>query len=103
MTMLEWHSKDVKKMLIQKRNGLFQDYDNNKIETAIKKAFCSLSETIKDDELKKMIADIEKHIIADMSVEAIQDLVETLMKHGYLQVAKAYFISSKAYGAAIDN
>ena len=45
-------------MLIQKRNGLFQDYDNNKIETAIKKAFCSLSETIKDDELKKMIADI---------------------------------------------
>lgn len=69
--MLEWHSKDVKKMLIQKRNGLFQDYDNNKIERAIKKAFCSLSETIKDDELKKMIADIEKHIIADMSVEAI--------------------------------
>ena len=51
-----------------------------------------------------MIADIEKHIIADMSVEAIQDLVEeTLMKHGYLQVAKAIFISSKAYGAAIDN
>lgn len=93
MTMLEWHSKDVKKMLIQKRNGLFQDYDNNKIETAIKKAFCSLSETIKDDELKKMIADIEKHIIADMSVEAIQDLVEeTLMKHGYLQVAKAYIL-----------
>ena len=93
MTMLEWHSKDVKKMLIQKRNGLFQDYDNNKIETAIKKAFCSLYETIKDDELKKMIADIEKHIIADMSVEAIQDLVEeTLMKHGYLQVAKAYIL-----------
>ena len=52
MTMLEWHSKDVKKMLIQKRNGLFQDYDNNKIETAIKKAFCSLSETIKDINLK---------------------------------------------------
>ena len=64
MTMLEWHSKDVKKMLIQKRNGLFQDYDNNKIETAIKKAFCSLSETIKDDELKKMIADIEKSTVS---------------------------------------
>ncbi|MFQ7173702.1 MAG: hypothetical protein ACLRQF_17480 [Thomasclavelia ramosa] len=58
MTMLEWHSKDVKNKLIQKRNGLFQDYDNNKIERAIK-AFYSLSETIKDDELKKMIADIE--------------------------------------------
>ena len=53
MTMLEWHSKDVKKMLIQKRNGLFQDYDNNKIETAIKKAFYSLSETIKDINLKR--------------------------------------------------
>ena len=101
MTMLEWHSKDVKKMLIQKRNGLFQDYDNNKIETAIKKAFCSLSETIKDDELKKMIADIEKHIIADMSVEAIQDLVEETWISSSSK--SLYFISSKAYGAAIDN
>lgn len=91
--MLECHPKDVKKMLIQKRNGLFQDYDHNKIEKAVQKAFNSLSQPISTEELKAILKDIENSVQANMTVEAIQDLVEeTLMKHGYLQVAKAYII-----------
>lgn len=80
-------------MIIQKRNGQFQDYDNNKIETAIKKAFNSLSLVLDTNELQKISKDVEKQIYDKMMVENIQDLVEeALMKHGYLQVAKAYIL-----------
>lgn len=80
-------------MIIQKRNGQFQDYDNNKIKTAITKAFNSLALELNDKELEIIINDIEARIYSKIAVESIQDLVEeTLMKHGYLKVAKAYIL-----------
>lgn len=80
-------------MIIQKRNGQFQDYDNNKIKTAITKAFNSLALELNDKELEIIINDIEARIYSKIAVENIQDLVEeTLMKHGYLKVAKAYIL-----------
>lgn len=80
-------------MIIQKRNGQFQDYDNNKIKTAITKAFNSLALELNDKELEIIINDIETRIYSKIAVENIQDLVEeTLMKHGYLKVAKAYIL-----------
>lgn len=80
-------------MIIQKRNGQFQDYDNNKIKIAITKAFNSLALELNDKELEIIINDIEARIYSKITVENIQDLVEeTLMKHGYLQVAKAYIL-----------
>lgn len=80
-------------MIIQKRNGQFQDYDNNKIKIAITKAFNSLALELNDKELEVIVNDIEAAIYSKITVENIQDLVEeTLMKHGYLQVAKAYIL-----------
>lgn len=80
-------------MKIQKRNGLFQDYDNNKIKIAILKAFNSLDQTINEIDLDQIIKDVEKDLVDQINVEMIQDKVEeSLMKHGYLQVAKAYIL-----------
>ena len=80
-------------MIIQKRNGQYQDYDNNKIKKALEKAFNSLNQTIRDNDLEDIIKDIEQSLYDQINVEMIQDLVEeSLMKHGYLQVAKAYIL-----------
>ena len=80
-------------MIIQKRNGQYQDYDNNKIKKALKKAFNSLNQKIRDNDLEDIIKDIEQSLYDQINVEMIQDLVEeSLMKHGYLQVAKAYIL-----------
>ena len=77
-------------MIIQKRNGQYQDYDNNKIKKALEKAFKSLDQSIKENDLELIIKDIEQSIYNQINVEMIQDYVEeSLMKHGYLQVAKA--------------
>ena len=80
-------------MIIQKRNGQYQDYDNNKIKKALEKAFKSLDQSIKENDLELIIKDIEQSIYNQINVEMIQDYVEeSLMKHGYLQVAKAYIL-----------
>ena len=80
-------------MIIQKRNGQYQDYDNNKIKKALEKAFKSLDHSIKENDLELIIKDIEQSIYNQINVEMIQDYVEeSLMKHGYLQVAKAYIL-----------
>lgn len=80
-------------MQIQKRNGMFQEYQNIKIKEAIEKAFHSLSLSISESELSTMIIDIESQITDSITVENIQDIVEeTLMKYGYHQVAKAYIL-----------
>lgn len=80
-------------MIIQKRNGQYQDYDNSKIKKALEKAFKSLDQSIKEQDLKLIIKDIEQSLYNQINVEMIQDLVEeSLMKHGYLQVAKAYIL-----------
>ena len=80
-------------MLIQKRNGLYQDYDAYKIKLAIQKAFQSLQVQIDEGQLNELVYDVEKQVYEKMSVEKIQDVVEeTLMKYGYHQVAKAYIL-----------
>lgn len=80
-------------MKIQKRNGLYQEYDENKIKIAIQKAFKSLDQSINETDLNKIIKDIERSLDDQISVEMIQDKVEeALMKHGYLQIAKAYIL-----------
>ena len=80
-------------MLIQKRNGLYQDYDAYKIKSAIQKAFQSLQVQIDEGRLNELVYDVEKQVYEKMSVEKIQDVVEeTLMKYGYHQVAKAYIL-----------
>ncbi|WP_270525198.1 ribonucleoside-diphosphate reductase subunit alpha [Longibaculum muris] len=80
-------------MLIQKRNGLYQDYDAYKIKSAIQKAFQSLQVQIDERQLNELVYDVEKQVYEKMSVEKIQDVVEeTLMKYGYHQVAKAYIL-----------
>ena len=47
-------------MIIQKRNGQYQDYDNNKIKKALEKAFKSLDQSIKENDLELIIKDIEQ-------------------------------------------
>lgn len=80
-------------MLIQKRNGFYQDYDAYKIKSAIQKAFQSLQVQIDEGQLNELVYDVEKQVYEKMSVEKIQDVVEeTLMKYGYHQVAKAYIL-----------
>lgn len=80
-------------MKIQKRNGQYQDYDQNKIIIAIKKAFKSVDQDITDNELSIIIINIEARLYDLITVEMIQDLVEEeLMKQGYFQVAKAYIL-----------
>lgn len=80
-------------MLIQKRNGLYQDYDAYKIKSAIQKAFQSLQVQIDERQLNELVYDVEKQVYEKMPVEKIQDVVEeTLMKYGYHQVAKAYIL-----------
>lgn len=80
-------------MLIQKRNGLYQDYDRHKIKNAIIKAFKGIHETINQQHLENILNDVENQIQEKTSVEYIQDIVEeALMRHGYLQVAKAYIL-----------
>ncbi len=80
-------------MLIKKRNGLLQDYNQDKIKNAIVKAFLGLGSKIDDNEIDKMISDIEKDIIDQVSVEVVQDRVEEiLMQYGYHQEAKAYIL-----------
>ena len=47
-------------MLIQKRNGLYQDYDAYKIKSAIQKAFQSLQVQIDEGQLNELVYDVEK-------------------------------------------
>ncbi len=80
-------------MQILKRNGLSQVYDRTKIQNAIQKAFLELDINISDDEISLLISEVEKNITDGCSVELIQDYVEeSLMRHGYLKVAKAYIL-----------
>lgn len=80
-------------MQILKRNGLFQEYDQTKIKNAIQKAFRGMGETISEENLSLLLSEIQEHITDGSSVEQIQDYVEeSLMRHGYLKVAKAYIL-----------
>lgn len=83
---------------VKKRSGEIVDFNAEKITSAMRKAFLSLNVPVSEDTLREMtqsvVAHIEREFIDKVpSVEHVQDRVElTLMKGGYLSVAKAYII-----------
>ena len=82
-------------MKIRKRNGNLVDFEVNKIEIAISKAFDDTNTEV-TEEIKKIGKYIKRKIEKDNSltnVESIQDLVEVeLQKRGYYQEAKEYIL-----------
>jgi ribonucleoside-triphosphate reductase len=76
-------------MQVVKRDGTLQDFNPNKIKSAILKAFnscCPLEDT---EIVDNMIS--EMYLWDGMSIEDIQDVViETLRDFGYDDVAAAY-------------
>ncbi len=83
---------------IKKRNGTVVPFDAEKISAAIAKAFIASSETVSEEGLGEMTADIVGTLEARFpeyppSVEHVQDAVElALMRGGYLDVAKQYIV-----------
>jgi len=80
---------------VKKRNGSIVDFNKEKIQTAINKAFQEvrntdcLDENVLDTILRRIR--FQSSEAEDISVEKIQDIVEqVLMEKGYYNVAKAY-------------
>lgn len=83
---------------ITKRDGRVVDFDQNKIETAMQKAFVAKQIPVQDAQ----VHDIATHVVMDLeakfgetvpSVEDVQDLVERqIAAAGYFEVAKAYIL-----------
>ena len=86
---------------VVKRDGKIVDFNLSKIGVAIRKAFDGLEKQYTPDIIDflalKVTADYEAKIKDDLiSVEAIQDSVETvLVQSGYADVAKAYILYRK--------
>lgn len=83
-------------MKIIKRNGSFEQFNQEKINKAIEKAFQSVSNETNNISISNSIT---KNVVAsfqgmeEISVEQIQNSVEeNLMKAGYFQVAKNYIL-----------
>ena len=85
-------------MKVKKRNGELQDFDFNKIQRAVMKAFVECGVQLSKYEEKDLfesiedkIPNLEKDGVVDL--EDIQNLNESqLMFWGYYDVAKAYII-----------
>ena len=87
---------------IRKRNGQFADFDQEKIITAVQKAFFA----VKGDAHTEEAQAITRRVLGDLAykvetaeegfipgVEELQDLVElAIMERGFYDVAKAYII-----------
>ena len=88
---------------VLKRSGEVSDFNIEKIETAIKKAFDSQSKNYNDNIIQllalRATADFEKKIKDNIiNVEDIQDSVEVaLIEAGYSEVAKAYILYRKQH------
>ena len=86
-------------MEIIKRDGTHVPFEQEKIETAIKKSFASVDSIIKDEDLRmmsdKIVATINEKYPKDhvVSVEEVQDLVElTLIDENYYREVKSYIL-----------
>ncbi|MDO5718857.1 MAG: ribonucleoside-diphosphate reductase subunit alpha [Tissierellia bacterium] len=86
-------------MNIVKRNGRIAEFDTDKIEVAMEKAFISVVKPVKKSVLKKMSEEIVDKIKNDfpeshtITVEEVQDLVEiTLIENNYYEVVKSYIL-----------
>lgn len=85
---------------IKKRNGSIVDYDQEKIATAVQKAFLDVVQDPHTEESKAISVRVTEKVqekygsTANLpSVEEVQDFVESaLMELGYFDVAKAYII-----------
>ncbi len=83
---------------IKKRDGRVVDYDKNKIEQAIRKAFKATGKQVEDSKIKEMVEKIgfianQKFLSEVPSVEQVQDLVETvLLDNRFIDTAKAYIL-----------
>ncbi len=74
-------------MKVVKRNGSVVDFDINRIETAMRKAFTQMNEEFDVNLVEK----VKNKVVDGMSVEDIQDLVvKTLMGTRFKDVAIAY-------------
>nr|WP_063999062.1 ribonucleoside triphosphate reductase [Campylobacter iguaniorum] len=74
---------------IVKRDGSLQDYESYKIESAIKKAYKSVSKEPNSTLISKVLAKIEDQ----MSVEEIQDSIEKAMfESGDFEVLKSFML-----------
>ena len=82
-------------MLVNKRDGTKQEFDFNKIEKAVKAAFksCEIDKETRTEPVIWSIKNKLELIDNELSVEKIQDIVETsLMQCGEYKVAKSYII-----------
>lgn len=81
-------------MKVLKRNGQLVDFDLNKIETAVRKAFKSQGVEYDDTVVTEMKMRLDCAMLENpISVERIQDMVErSLMQSGHCDVAKAFIL-----------
>lgn len=82
-------------MLVNKRDGTKQEFDFNKIRKAVKAAFssCGIEKETRIDPVIWSIKNKLELVDNELSVEKIQDIVETsLMQCGEYKVAKSYII-----------
>ena len=82
-------------MQVIKRNGAKVDFDGHKIFNALNKCRDAVAPEINTKVIQQLTRDVVSAIEVlgsqDISVETIQDLVETaLMMNGYYSMAKAY-------------
>ncbi len=81
-------------MKVLKRNGQLMDFDLNKIETAVRKAFESQGVEYDGTVVTEVKMWLDCAMLENpISVEKIQDMVErSLMQSGYCDVAKAFIL-----------
>lgn len=81
-------------MKVLKRNGQLMDFDLNKIETAVRKAFESQGVEYDDTIVTEVKMWLDCAMLENLiSVEKIQDMVErSLMQSGHCDVAKAFIL-----------
>src|SRR3989344_5080001 len=84
--------------LIKKRNGSLVEFDVQKIENAVRKAYLATSVTVGDEDLFAISHAVEAEIAQNFpestpSVEDVQDLVEKkIAERGDFEVARSYII-----------
>ena len=88
-------------MLVIKRDNTREDFDINKIHKAIYKAFSSVNKNM-PYELVKTLDNLFTQLEGDIiSVEEIQDRVETILMNGkYFEVAKSYILYREKHNQA---
>lgn len=86
-------------MKIIKRSGEIKDFDSQKIEIAMKKAFISVGKPVDETKISEMAKIVENKISLtfpknhQVTVEEIQDLVEiTLLENNFYTVVKSYIL-----------